>query len=66
MCIVYLQTSLIEHRAPSIVFLRKNYSSMITRKRVVYSKEFVGEIQLTDFEIKTDEMSTDLSDNGAY
>lgn len=38
---------------------------MITRKRIVYSKEFNGEIQLTDFEIKTDEMSVDLSENGA-
>lgn len=37
---------------------------MISRKRVVYSKEFIGEIKLTDFEIKTDEISAELTDNG--
>lgn len=38
---------------------------MISRKRIVYSKEFVGEIKLTDFEIKTDELSVELAENGS-
>ncbi|KAJ6646046.1 Prostaglandin reductase 1 [Pseudolycoriella hygida] len=36
---------------------------MISRKRIIYSKEFCGEIQLTDFEIKTDEISEELDEN---
>lgn len=39
-------------------------SNMISRKRIIYSKEFVGEMKLTDFEIKTDEISATLAENG--
>lgn len=37
---------------------------MISRKRIIYSKEFVGEIKLTDFEFNTDEISLELEENG--
>lgn len=37
---------------------------MISRKRIIYSKEFIGEMKLTDFELKTDEISVELDENG--
>ena len=37
---------------------------MISRKRVIYSKEFIGEIKKTDFKIVTDEISNEVAENG--
>lgn len=47
-----------------IFVLKSIQSNMISRKRIVYSKEFVGEMKLTDFEVKTDEISVELAENG--
>lgn len=39
---------------------------MVLRKRIIYVKPFDGEIKSGDLQLITDELSTDLSENGTF
>lgn len=38
---------------------------MVLRKRIIYIRPFIGEIRPNDLQIITDELCTDLAENGS-